>query len=90
MGARQATCFIAVCDDCETEYEDDYTPHWLSDREAIDDAVCRGDWWSDDEKALLCPDCTFKPHAFVEGMFDASGCLRCGNPLDEHPVVTDA
>lgn len=88
MTARQQTCFIAVCDDCGSEYEHDYTPHWPSAREASDDAVNNGDWWSDDETVLLCPDCTHKPHAFVEGVFDADDCLRCGNPLDEHQAAS--
>lgn len=89
MSARQVTCFIAVCNGCEEEYEHDYTPHWPTAGQAIDDAVDGGDWWSDEETTLLCPSCVLKPHAFVEGTFDASDCLRCNIPVDEHESVPD-
>jgi len=86
MGAKQITCFIAECDDCGTEYEHDYTPHWPSDREAIDDAVNSADWWTD-EKTLLCNDCKDKPHAVVPDKFDPEGCDRCPHPAEEHETA---
>lgn len=91
MGAQQVTCFIAVCDDCETEFEHDYTPHWPSSQEAIDDAVNNGDWWSDEGKVLLCDDCAVKPHAFLPSDSNAENCTRCPHPDEEHewPEVTD-
>lgn len=87
MAVKQVTCFIAVCDDCETEYEHDYTPHWPSAGEATDDAVGSGEWWSR-EGALLCSNCKLKPHAFVPSELLAEDCDRCEKPRDEHGAVT--
>lgn len=85
MSAREVTCFIAQCDGCETEYEHDYTPHWPSAVEAIDDVVNNADWWaSPDRKTLLCDDCKTNPHAHVPDSFSPEDCDRCGNPADEH------
>lgn len=83
MTVKQVTCFIAACDDCNDDYEQDYTPHWPSAAEAIDGAVDNGNWWSKDE-ALLCYDCRYKPHAFIPSDLNADDCDRCPNPRDEH------
>lgn len=42
MPVRSQTCYIAECDDCGEKIEHDYTPHWSSGGEAIDDAVNSG------------------------------------------------
>lgn len=86
MTTKQITCFIAVCDDCGDEYELDYTPHWPSAAEAIDDAVSGGDWWSKGDDALLCNDCAMKPHAFVPSEVFADNCDRCPHPIEEHDM----
>lgn len=82
-GAVRRTCFIAVCDDCGSEHEHDYTPHWPSAGEAVDDAVNTSEWWAGDGK-LLCDDCRHKPHAVVPDPLYTEDCARCGNPVDEH------
>lgn len=88
MSARQVTCFVAVCDDCEDEYEHDYTPHWPSAGEAIADVVDNADWWSSAD-TLLCQECRSKPHAHVPDQFSPDDCDRCGNPAEEHEAVSD-
>jgi hypothetical protein len=84
MPAKETLCFIAVCDDCGEDYENgEFTPHWPSSGEAVDDAVGSGEWWSKDE-VLLCLDCKDKPHAFVPSELFAEDCDRCCHPADEH------
>jgi hypothetical protein len=84
MGTKQSTCFTAVCDDCGTEYEHDYTPHWPSEAEAADDAVGSAEWWLSDSGVLLCDDCKLKPHDYVASALLADLCDRCEIPEDEH------
>lgn len=87
MSFEQKTCFIAVCDDCGEEYENgEFTPHWDSDGEGIDEAVGMGDWWHDGKNVLLCRDCKEKPHDFVPSALNADDCDRCPHPADEHEV----
>lgn len=88
MAAKQVTCYIAVCDDCGEEYdnEDGYTPHWPSTIEAIDDAVDSADWWNGGTE-LLCRDCKEKPHVLVHGLFE-DDCDRCPHPAEEHVPAT--
>lgn len=83
MTTKTLTCHVAICDGCGSEYEQDYTPHWPSAGEAIDDAVQDGEWWGD-EKLLLCFECRHKPHTFVPGGLRAEDCERCDNPEGEH------
>lgn len=82
MTVKTVTCHIAACNDCGAEYEHDYTPHWPSEGEAIDDAIGVGEWWGD-EKLLLCHNCKLKPHAFTPDDLFAD-CGRCDVPEDEH------
>lgn len=56
MATRELHCFVAVCDGCGDEYEHDYTPHWPSSVEAVDDAVDGGEWRTDGDKAF-CANC---------------------------------
>lgn len=84
MPTGRRTCFIAVCADCGDEYENgEFTPHWLSLGEAIDDAMGSGEWWRHGDD-LLCYPCKDKPHAFVKSELWADDCDRCSNPADEH------
>lgn len=83
MSTKTLACHIAVCNDCGTEYEHDYTPHWPSAGEAIDDAVGSGEWWSDGEDLLLCGNCKLKPHAYTDDEVLAD-CGRCDIPADQH------
>jgi hypothetical protein len=88
---RIQTCHIAVCDGCENEYEHDYIPHWPSSADAVEEVVDNADWWaSKDRLQLLCSDCKFKPHAFVESDLYPDDCDRCSNPADEHAQVVPA
>jgi hypothetical protein len=87
MTTKVLTCHIAICDDCKAEYEEDYTPHWPSAQEAVDDAESSGEWWSA-EGVLLCNRCRYEPHAFVPSDLQADDCKRCDNPEDEHESVS--
>lgn len=88
MGFKQQTCYIAVCDDCGEEFAHDYTPHWDTKGEGIDEAVDTGEWWSDGTK-LLCVGCKDKPHAFVPGEFNPEDCGRCPHPAEEHEPTNE-
>lgn len=85
MAIKTQTCFIAVCDDCGTEFEHDFTPHWPSAGEAAADAA-ESEWWSGDN-ALLCYSCKDKPHVFVPSEVFADDCDRCCHPADEHEMI---
>jgi hypothetical protein len=86
MAIKTLTCNIAVCDDCGDEYENgDFTPHWPTVGEAINDAV-GGEWWSKDD-ALLCHACKDKPHEFIPSELFAEDCDRCCHPFDEHDAA---
>lgn len=84
---RQRVCHIAVCDDCGTEYEHDYTPHWPSAGEAADDAADGGEWWSGEGGILLCSHCKIKPHSYLTSKYWSDRCDRCELPEDEHVEV---
>lgn len=88
MTFKVKTCYTAVCDGCDEEYSHDYTPHWPSTGEAIDEAVDMGEWWSKDD-VLLCSECKLKPHSFIASDIYPDACDVCANPADEHaPIVT--
>lgn len=91
MSAKQQTCYIITCDDCKTEYEEDYTPHFPSEGAGIDHVVGQGGWWYDDAlEILLCYSCAQKPHTPVPGPIVVDDCARCGNPSEEHePAVVE-
>ena len=88
MSIKTLTCYIAACDDCGNEYEHDYTPHWPTAGEALDDATGSGEWWGD-ETLLLCSNCKLKPHLYTPSdVFE--GCGRCDLDEDEHTAVTES
>lgn len=84
MTVRQQTCFIARCDECGTDYEHDWTPHWPTEGEALDDAVGSGEWWSDGT-ALLCDSCKLIPHNFAKSELFVD-CARCDIAEEDHEV----
>lgn len=82
MAFRELTCFTAVCDGCDNEFEHDYMSHWPSAAEAAEEAVEGG--WYGDEKSLFCAICRYKPHAVVP---ESNCCARCGIDADDHEEV---
>lgn len=70
MAFRTVTCRVLVCDGCGRDYEHEYTPHWESEGDALDQAT-DSDWVAIGDRAY-CPECG-SPH-----------CGNCGHWYGGH------
>lgn len=83
MVIKTQTCYTVSCDDCGSQFEHEWEPHWPTAKEAREEAE-ENEWWITDE-ADLCFGCRYKPHAFIQDLHSIGDCLRCANPAEEHP-----
>lgn len=65
MSLRTVTCYIASCDRCKDEPDDEGPYHWPSEKEAIEYLVDNYGWETEDGK-LFCDDCIWRVRQAVD------------------------
>lgn len=87
MSFQQQACFVIHCDDCGEPYTYDgefEPPHFGSQAEAAAAILGEGFDWRTDGMAVICSDCSYKPHPFRLMPNTTDECWRCPHPADEH------